>query len=298
MGALLQKTPARMIRIAGGAFSMGSEDFYPEEAPVRRAEVGDFWIDETPVTNAQFGRFVRATGYATFAERAPDPADYPGLLPEHALPGSLVFTPPRTAPDLSSHETWWSFVPGAYWQAPLGPGSDLKGLADHPVTHVTYADALTYARWAGKDLPTEAEWEYAARGGLEGAAYAWGEEFAPGGVTPAKVWQGAFPHINLAPEGLERTAPVRSYPANGHGLYDMIGNVWEITGDLYADPREAAANCCGKTASASEMRRVAKGGSHLCAPNYCQRYRPAARLGQPEDTSTSHMGFRCVKRIR
>jgi formylglycine-generating enzyme required for sulfatase activity len=285
-----------MRLIHGGSFAMGSEDFYPEESPVRIASVGDFWIDEVPVTNAQFGRFVRATGYVTDAERTPDPAEYPGLRPEDAVPGSLVFTPPATAPATNDVDLWWSFVPGACWHSPLGAGSDLAGKAAHPVVQVTYADAHAYAMWAGKALPSETEWEFAARGGLEGQPYAWGGELAPDRLMPAKIWSGIFPHVNLAPKGLERTAPVRSFPANGHGLHDMIGNVWELTESL-AGGEPAANNCCGKSSPRSSRRRIAKGGSHLCAPNYCRRYRPAALLSQPEDTSTSHIGFRCIKRV-
>lgn len=275
---------------------MGAEDFYPEEAPIRPARVGDFWMDETPVTNAQFGRFVRATGYRTYAELPPRAEDYPDAPAERLVAGSLVFTPPSGAPNMDEVENWWSYVAGACWREPLGAGGGLNGLASHPVTQVTYRDALAYAQWAGKDLPTEAEWEFAARGGLDRASYAWGDELAPGGITPAKIWSGVFPHLNLAPAGLERTSPVRSFPPNPFGLYDLIGNVWELTGDRYEEPGAAKA-CCGTQAGSAATRRVAKGGSHLCAPNYCQRYRPAARLGQPEDTSTSHMGFRCVKRI-
>lgn len=290
-------SPAGMVRILGGAFLMGSNDFYPEEAPVRPARVEDFWIDETPVTNAQFGRFVRATGYLTLAEQAPNPADYPGLAPEEALAGSLVFTPPLSPPDMTEPLSWWAFTPGACWKSPLGRGSDLRGLADHPVVHVAYGDALAYAHWAGKDLPTEAEWEYAARGGRQGEAYAWGAGLTVNGVVPAKIWSGVFPHHNTAPQRLQRTAPVRSYAPNGFGLFDMIGNVWELTAELHADMAEPRASCCGTASAAKpDFRRVAKGGSHLCAPNYCQRYRPAARLFQPEDTSTSHMGFRCISR--
>jgi len=306
---------AGMRLVRGGTFRMGSDDFYPDERPVRDASVGDFWIDETPVTNAAFARFVAATGYVTFAEIAPDPRDYPGMAPEMARAGSLVFTPPDGPVDLQGQATWWRFEFGADWRKPLGPGGP-EALADHPVVHIGYPDAAAYAQWAKKQLPTEAEWEYAARGGLDGAAYAWGEEFEPGGQPMAKTWQGVFPHDNRAPAGLERTSPVGSYPPNGFGLYDMIGNVWEWTTDWYAQSAAAkeadrSASCCGKPRSealaraescdprspvAGIPRRVAKGGSHLCAPNYCQRYRPAARWPQPIDTTTSHMGFRCVVR--
>jgi formylglycine-generating enzyme required for sulfatase activity len=301
---------AGMRLVRGGGFLMGSEDFYADERPVRPAVVGDFWIDETPVTNAAFARFVEATGYVTFAEIAPDPRNYPGMDPQMARAGSLVFWPPEGPVDLTGPATWWRFVFGANWRKPLGPDGP-KAAPDHPVVHLAHVDAAAYAKWARKSLPSEVEWEYAARGGLEGAAYAWGEEFEPGGVSLAKTWRGVFPHDNRATPGLERTSPVRAYPPNGFGLYDMIGNVWEWTDDFYALPSTPSPSCCGKPRSealaAAEScdpnspvaripRRVAKGGSHLCAPNYCQRYRPAARWPQPVDTTTSHMGFRCIVR--
>lgn len=294
---------------------MGSEVFYPEERPLRRVKVDSFWIDETPVTNRQFARFVEATGYITLAEIAPDPKDYPGMDPALAQPGSLVFTPPRTPVSLRDWSQWWSFVAGADWRHSQGPDSSILGLEDHPVTQVAYGDALAFAKWAGKSLPTEAEWEFAARGGYDSREFQWGDELAPAGAMLANYWQGAFPCENTAEDGWERTSPVRSYPPNDFGLYDMIGNVWEWTGDWYALPKPVekarAGACCtisnprGGTKRESmdpgtpEMnipRRVTKGGSHLCAPNYCQRYRPAARQGQPIDSSTSHIGFRCVVR--
>ena len=287
-----------MRRIRGGQFAMGSADFYADEAPVRVAEVSDFWIDETPVTNADFARFVAATGHVTVAERAPDPADYPDMAPECAVAGSIVFTPPPGPVELGATPSWWSYVAGADWAHPLGPGSAITAIRRHPVVHIAYADALAYAQWAGKALPSEAQWEFAARGGLEGKAYAWGDDFMPGGQRRAKTWDGLFPWHNAAPPGLERTSPVKSYPANGYGLFDMIGNVWEWTRDGYDAAAVPGASCCGGAAASGRpqgaARRVLKGGSHLCAPEYCQRYRPAARWPQPEDTSTSHVGFRCV----
>jgi formylglycine-generating enzyme len=297
--------------LPGGDFAMGSDGFYDDEKPVRRAEVAGFWIDETPVTNDAFARFVAATGYVTDAERPPDPEDYPGLAPHMARAGSAVFDPHKTAAAIPNASLmWWSFVFGAHWRRPLGPDSSLEGLGDHPVVHVTAKDAEAYAEWAGKALPTETEWEYAARGGLDGATYGWGETFEPEGRAMAKIWRGLFPSENFAPSGLERTAPVRSYPANDYGLFDMIGNVWEWTADWYSAPTSASP-CCGTghprpdaTSSVDPAspvavpRRVLKGGSHLCAPNYCRRYRPAARWPQPIDTSTSHAGFRCVIRPR
>jgi formylglycine-generating enzyme required for sulfatase activity len=303
-----------MIDLPGGEFAMGSDRFYPEEAPVRRVRVDRFWIDETPVTNAQFAAFVAATGYVTFAERAPDPKDYPGMPPELAQPGSAVFEMAAGPVDTSA-PSWWHFRIGASWRAPLGPDSSIEGIEDHPVVHVAHADAAAYAAWAGKALPTEAEWEFAARGGLDGADYPWGDELAPGGAMLANYWQGLFPFANQLADGWLRTSPVRTYPANGYGLHDMIGNVWEWTDDWFAQPRnerKARGSCCvpanprGGTRGGSFARgdpvrmprKVMKGGSHLCAENYCRRYRPAARYAQPIDTTTGHVGFRCVRRKR
>ncbi|PBN44096.1 formylglycine-generating enzyme family protein [Sphingobium sp. D43FB] len=303
-----------MRHVPGGAFQMGSDRFYPEEAPVRRVQVDGFWMDETPVTNRDFARFVAATGHVTLAEIAPDPKDYPGMDPASALPGSLLFQRTRGPVDLADYSQWWQFSFGTDWRHPHGPDSSLDGLEDHPVVHVAFEDAEAYAKWAGKSLPTEAEWEYAARGGLDGADFAWGDELAPAGAMLANYWQGAFPFANTLDDGYERTSPVRTYPANGHGLFDMIGNVWEWTTDWFAQPRierKAKGSCCvpanprGGTKRESldpanpdtpVPRKVLKGGSHLCAPNYCQRYRPAARHPQAVDSSTSHIGFRCIIR--
>lgn len=302
-----------MIRIEGGTFHMGSDRHYPEEAPVHRVTVDGFWIDRTPVTNRQFKDFVKATGHVTFAEIPPDPKDYPNALPHMLYAGSLVFTPPAGPVDLRNWGQWWTFLKGADWRHPYGPKSNINGLDNHPVVHVAYSDALAYARWAGKDLPTEAEWEFAARGGLDGAEYAWGDELTPGGEHRANTWQGNFPHENLARDGFTRTSPVTAFPPNGYGVHDMIGNTWEWTSDWYAPKHEAdaAKACCvpenprGAREDASYdpcqpeikiPRKVLKGGSHLCAPNYCRRYRPAARHPEPVDTSTSHVSFRCVVR--
>lgn len=302
-----------MIWIAGGVFRMGSDRHYPEEAPVHRVAVDGFWIDRHPVTNAQFQQFVEATGHVTVAEIPPDPADYPGALPHMLYAGSLVFRRPERKVDLRDWGRWWTFLKGADWCHPYGPKSSIEGLDDHPVVHVAYADALAYARWAGKDLPTEAEWEFAARGGLDGAEFAWGDEFTPGGRHMANTWQGAFPRQNLGTDGYLRTSPVAAFPPNGYGLHDMIGNVWEWTSDWFV-PRHAAdapKACCipqnprgGREEQSYDPcqpniripRKVLKGGSHLCAPNYCRRYRPAARHPEPVDTSTCHVGFRCVVR--
>ena len=304
---------AGMVHVPGGEFAMGSERFYPEEAPVRRVRVGSFWMDASPVTNAQFAAFVEATDYTTFAEKAPDPKDYVGMLPELAEAGSLVFQPTPGPVDLNSL-AWWTWSTGANWRHPLGPDSDLEGLEHHPVVHVAFDDAKAYANWAGKSLPTEAEWEFAARGGVEGGEYAWGDELAPEGAMLANYWQGPFPHGNTREDGWERTSPVGSYPANGFGLVDMIGNVWEWTQDWFALPqphRKTRGSCCipanprggrkdesiDPSAPSNRIpRKVLKGGSHLCAESYCQRYRPAARYAQPIDTTTSHVGFRCIVR--
>ena len=292
---------------------MGSDSHYPEEAPVHRVGVDGFWIDRAPVTNRQFKEFVRATGHVTFAETAPDPANYPGALPDMIFAGSLVFTPPSRPADLRYWGEWWSLVKGADWRHPYGPKSNINALSNHPVVHVALTDALAYAAWAGKDLPTEAEWEFAARGGLDGAEFAWGDQFAPEGRHRANTWQGIFPHENLREDGFERTSPVTAFPPNGYGVYDMIGNVWEWTKDWWSQKHQvnAAKACCiphnprggGEDGSYDPNqpeikipRKVIKGGSHLCAPNYCRRYRPAARHAEASDTSTSHLGFRCVLR--
>jgi sulfatase modifying factor 1 len=304
---------AEMVFVSGGTFSMGSDRHYPEERPAHRVTIAGFWMQKTPVTNREFEAFVRATGYVTSAEIAPDPNDYPGAQPHMLYAGSLVFQPPPGPVSFDNWSLWWTFLKGATWRHPYGPTSSVGDLDDHPVVHVAYADAVAYARWVGMELPTEAEWEYASRNQLDGADYAWGAELAPNGRYMANTWQGAFPHENLAEDGYERTSPVTAFPPNLYGLYDMIGNVWEWTSDWYAPRHQADAPkaCCipenprGVREDASHdpcqpnvkiPRKVLKGGSHLCAPNYCRRYRPAARHAQPVDTSTSHVGFRCVLR--
>jgi formylglycine-generating enzyme len=299
-----------MAWIAGGEFLMGSEDFYPEERPVHRVEVDGFWMDRHPVTASDFRRFVRETGYVTFAERPLDPNVYPDADPELLVPGSVVFRKTAGPVDLEDFRNWWEYVPGAYWKRPGGPRTTTNGRDRHPVVQVACEDAEAYAAWAGKELPTEAEWEYAARGGLEGAAFAWGDEHFPGGKPTANTWQGEFPWQNLKLDGFEGTSPVGSFPPNGYGLFDMCGNVWEWTADWFsahhAQPVESP--CCVPrnprvTSSSAGLvdgeqipRKVIKGGSHLCAPNYCLRYRPAARQGEAIDTSTGHIGFRCIVR--
>ena len=299
--------------IPGGSFLMGSEDFYPEERPVHRVDVDEFWLDEHPVTAAEFRRFVRATGYVTVAERPLDPAQYPDADPELLVPGSLVFRKTAGPVDLDDYRNWWEYLSGVTWKRPGGKGTTINGRDHHPVVHVTCEDAEAYAVWVGKELPTEAEWEYAARGGLEGAVFAWGDEAFPNGNAMANTWQGEFPWQNLKIDGFEGTSPVRSFPPNGYGLFDMTGNVWEWTADWYtpSHPDEVESPCCvpknprvtSRDASydlgqpgESFPRRVSKGGSHLCAPNYCLRYRPAARQAQQIDSSMAHLGFRCVLR--
>jgi len=308
-----QDITGAMVFIPGGTFRMGSDHHYPEEAPSHRVSVDSFWIDRTPVTNRQFKAFVKATGHVTTAQVPPAPEDYPGALPHMIYAGSLVFMPPRHVSDPRNWSQWWTFLKGADWRHPYGPKSNINVLDNHPVVHVSFADAAAYAKWAGKDLPTEAEWEFAARGGREGEEFAWGNALAPGGKHMANTWQGRFPTENLNEDGYERTSPVTAFPPNGYGVHDMIGNVWEWTSDWWSREHEADAPkaCCipqnprgGREDASYDAcqpairipRKVLKGGSHLCAPNYCRRYRPAARHAEPIDTSTSHVGFRCVKR--
>jgi len=332
------RPPARdMVWIPPGGFQMGSDHHYPEEAPAHRVLVEGFWIDRTAVTNAQFLKFVKATGHVTQAERPADPSAYPDARPDLLQPASIVFVPPSRPIALGDPYQWWQYVAGADWRHPEGPGSSIKGREHHPVVHLAHADAQAYADWIGKSLPSEAEWERAAWGGMEGVEFAWGDALHPGGRLLANTWQGDFPHHNSRADGWERTAPVGCYPANGYGLLDMIGNVWEWTDDWYQDHRARkpaavladtsgspdgagstsgeAQGCCGAlrnprgaadAAASIDLtsqhgtipRKVVKGGSFLCAPSYCRRYRPAARMAQGIDTSTCHLGFRCIVRPR
>ena len=303
-----------MAWIEGGSFRMGCEAFYAEERPVHEVAVDGFWIDSKPVTVREFRHFVRETEYVTVAERKPDPKDYPGVDPGLLVPGSLVFQPTSGPVPLTDYRAWWAFVPGACWRRPEGPGSDLRGRDNHPVVQVANEDAAAYAEWAGKELPSEAEWEFAARGGLDGAVFTWGDEDHNGGAQPrANTWQGRFPWENLGAAGYRGTSKVGAFPPNGYGLYDMAGNVWEWTSDFFTPrhPEEAPSPCCvpsnPRVTSDAESfdlrapdshipRKVIKGGSHLCAPEYCLRYRPAARQGEALDSSTGHIGFRCVVR--
>ncbi len=306
--------PAGMAWIPAGTFLMGSDAGYPDEGPTHFVTVDGFWIDRYTVTNADFSTFISATKYITLAERPLDPALYPGALPELLKPGSAVFRMPPCPVRPLNLRDWWEYVPGADWRHPEGPGSTIIGRETDPVVHVAFEDAAAYAAWAGKDLPTEAEWEFAARGGLEGATYCWGNNFNPDGSWMANTWQGEFPWQNFQQDGFISRAPVGSFPPNGYGLFDMAGNVWQWTQDWYAakhayDPSKP---CCvprnprGVSDEALSYdptqpgppiaRKVLKGGSYLCAPNYCRRYRPAARYPQAIDTTTSHIGFRCVLR--
>lgn len=306
----------KMVWIPGGKFKMGSENYYPEERPVQEVRVDGFWMDRYTVTNDEFCRFVAATGYATVAERPLKAEDYPGVPAENLVPGALIFQKTQGPVDVRDYRNWWAWVPGTSWRHPHGPQSSLEGLENHPVVHVADEDARAYANWAGKKLPTEAEWEFAARGGLEGAAFTWGDEDFPNGKAMANTWQGEFPWQNLKLDGFEGTAPVGSFPANGYDLHDMAGNVWEWTADWFA-PRHGQGvvkSCCGPVTNPRVVspdksydpaqpqfhipRKVVKGGSFLCAPNYCLRYRPAARQPQMIDSGMSHLGFRCVIRKR
>jgi formylglycine-generating enzyme len=301
-----------MVRIAGGEFLMGSDDHYPEEGPAHRVRVDGFAIDRYPVTNARFRRFVEATAYVTFAEQIPATDGRTGMLADMVYAGSLVFVPPVMPMDMRL-PMWWQFLRGASWRHPLGPASSIEGHDDHPVVHITAADAAAFARWEGKTLPTEAEWEFAARGGLTESEYAWGDELAPGGRPMANTWQGDFPWYNRLEDGFERTSPVTAFPPNGYGLYDMIGNVWEWTADWYLARHRAPMDGENGVARNPRVlrppyardpneimthtpRKVLKGGSHLCAANYCRRYRPSARRGEGVDTTACHIGFRCVVR--
>jgi formylglycine-generating enzyme len=301
-----------MVWIPSGTFLMGSDRHYSEEAPAHKVKVAGFWIGAYAVTNAEFARFVDATGYVTVAERPANPADYPGAQPELLVPASVVFKKTRGPVDLSNPYNWWTYVAGADWRHPRGPDTSIDKFLDHPVVHVAFEDAEAYTTWRGHELPTEAEWEFAARGGLDAAEFVWGSEYMPSGRAMANTWQGDFPWQNRVEDGYEWTAPVGSFPPNGYGLYDMAGNVWEWTTDWFQDhsrsirsacctiddPRggERDQSCDPRTPTIRIPRKVMKGGSYLCAPNYCRRYRPAARMPQLIDTSTCHLGFRCIVR--
>jgi formylglycine-generating enzyme required for sulfatase activity len=320
VGSDPDREPDTAVQVLAGDYLLGSDRHYAEEAPVRRVRVEAFSIDPFAVTNREYADFVAATRHVTVAERPLDPADFPGAPEENLQPGSMVFTGTAGPVDLRHLSQWWTWTPGASWRRPFGPGSSLRGLADHPVVHVAYDDAAAYCAWSGARLPTEAEWETAARGGLEGATYTWGDEPETAGEPLANHWRGDFPW--RAEAGYGHTTPVGTFPPNGYGLYDMAGNVWEWTSDWYAvrqpaEPTGPERGCCAPTAPGPVPtapvptaegsldpaqpqfrvpRRVIKGGSFLCADSYCLRYRPAARRPQQIDTGMSHLGFRCVRR--
>ncbi len=299
--------PANMVWIPGGEFSMGSEHF-PDARPVHRVSVDGFWMDVTEVTNADWKRFADATGYVTVAEHVPRAEDYPGAPPENLVAGSVVFAPPAAAVPLDDHLRWWRYVKGADWRHPEGPDSSIDGRMDHPVVHVAWDDVQAYAKWAGKRLPTEAEWEFAARGGLDGKAYTWGDDFRPHGTYMANTFQGHFPDKNTAEDGFLATSPVKAFAPNGYGLYGMAGNVWEWVADWYrpdyfARLAEAGGVAHEPKGPADSMdpsqpgvaKRVQKGGSFLCTDQYCARYMPGGRGKGEPDTGTNHTGFRCVR---
>ncbi|MDB6150671.1 MAG: hypothetical protein JWQ44_2119 [Chthoniobacter sp.] len=298
-----------MIWIPAGKFTMGGigDDVPPDELPLHDVKLDGFWMDKTEVTNAQWEKFVDATGYLTVAERPPN---LPGVPPELNKPGSLCFRKPGPEANPNDAYAWWAYVPGASWKSPDGPGSDIRGKEKHPVVHVCYEDAVAYCKWAGKRLPSEAEWEYAARGGLRGQPFIWGNEKSPAGKTMANIWQGRFPEERLNQDGFSETAPVGSFPSNNFGLQDMAGNVWELTEDWYRpdsyalmarDPnRDAHRNPKGPKDSydpdePGAQKKVTRGGSWMCSDNYCRGYRPSARMKTAIDTGLQNTGFRCVK---
>ncbi len=309
LATALAAPPSGMVWIPGGTFEMGSDlAEFPDAQPVHPVYVDGFWMDETEVTNAEFGKFVDATGYVTVAERPLNPEDFPGAQPDLLVPGAVVFAPPDGAVPLDSNLRWWTYVPGASWKHPTGSGSSLEGRENYPVINVAYEDAAAYAEWAGKRLPTEAEWERAARGGLDRKPFVWGDEFSPNGQFLANTAQGHFPERNTAADGFAAAAPVKSYPPNAYGLYDVAGNVWEWVGDWYRPDTfvKAAANgpiSVNPTgpdgsfdpAEPSVPKRVHKGGSFLCTDQYCSRYMPGGRGKGDVSTGTNHLGFRCVK---
>jgi sulfatase modifying factor 1 len=285
-----------MVWIPPGRTTLGSTDFYPEERPLREAVLEGFWMDRHPVTVAQFRRFVRETGHVTGAERAPTAEEVPGADPAALVAGSLVFAGTPGPVPLDDWRRWWRYVPGARWDQPEGPGSDVYTRGRHPVTHVAYDDAVAYAAWAGKDLPTETEWEHAAWGGGSGTAFWWGDELDPGGRPAANWWRGPFPWGEDPAAPWRRTSPIDAFAPNPYGLLDICGNVWEWTHSRYENGHGGGAAPCCPPAGDAPATRVIKGGSHLCSPDYCLRFRPPARQGQDPLSSTSHIGLRCVRR--
>jgi formylglycine-generating enzyme required for sulfatase activity len=311
-----------MAWVAGGEFSMGcqvpSEGFCTratlsatnDAQPIHRVYVDGFWMDATDVTNDKFEKFVKATGYVTIAEHAPTKEEFPTAPPENLVAGAVVFTPTAAAVPLDNHFQWWSYVHGANWHHPEGPQSDIKSKGNYPVVQIAYPDAVAYAKWAGKRLPTEAEWEFAARGGLWGKAYAWGDQFKPGGKPMANTYQGQFPVKDTGEDGFVGVSPVASYPANGYGLYDMAGNVWQWCSDWYRPDYYKQLAASGGVvrnppgpdspfdpAEPSEKKRVQRGGSFLCTDQYCTRYIMGTRGKGEVNTGCNHLGFRCVKDV-
>lgn len=292
-----------MVYVPGGRFKMGTAQGHPDESPVHEVEITGFWMDETEVTNESFAEFVEATGYVTTAERKPDPVMFPGVPEENLVAGAVVFTPPESPVGLNNHYAWWRWVKGASWKSPEGPGSSWRGREHHPVVHVSWDDAVAYCAWAKKRLPTEAEWEYAARGGKQGQNYVWGDELKPEAGWQANVWQGTFPNENHIEDGHRLACAVRQFAPNEFGLYDLAGNVWEWCHDWYLPDyygKSAKTNPQGPNESYDPnepgmWKRVQRGGSFLCAENYCTGYRPSARMKNTPDTGSSHSGFRCVK---
>ncbi|MDQ3020323.1 MAG: formylglycine-generating enzyme family protein [Bacteroidota bacterium] len=314
---LTETSLVNMIKIENGKFLMGSENFYPEEKPVHEVTVDGFWMDKYEITNEQYEKFVNETGYITIAERPLDPKDYPTVDPVNLIPGALIFQKSKGPVNLRDYHNWWRWVPGTCWNHPKGPDSSIEGREKYPVVHIAYEDAEAYTKWIGKELPSEAEWEFAARGGLNGKNYIWGDEDVQYSKPMANTWQGEFPYQNLLIDEYEGASPVGSFAPNGYGLYDMAGNVWEWTSDWYVAHLDESADefktCCTPAINPRVIssegsydvrqpqikipRKVVKGGSHLCAPNYCLRYRPAARQPQMIDTGMSHIGFRCIVRL-
>ncbi len=311
--------PEGMVWVPGGEFSMGANGMVDgasccspgtvsDSLPIHRVSVDGFWMDATEVTNAQFAKFVEATGYRTIAEIAPTKEEFPTAPPENLIAGSVVFAPTPKAVPLNDHFQWWTYVQGANWRHPEGPGSDLKGRENYPVVQIAYPDAVAYAKWAGKRLPTEAEWEFADRGGLSGKLYAWGDDFKPGGKFAANTYQGKFPVNDTGEDGFVGLSPVKAFPPNGYGLYDMAGSVWEWTSDWYRADYFATLAATGGVARSpqgpdspldpaepTEKKRVHKGGSYLCTDQYCTRYMAGTRGKGEVNTATNHLGFRCVK---
>jgi sulfatase modifying factor 1 len=296
--------PPKMVRIPAGTFQMGTNDpAFPDAHPVHKVKVNEFWMDEHEVTNAEFAKFVAATNYVTVAERQLDPKDYPGVPPESLVPGSAVFAATAQQVNLDNPLQWWKYIAGANWKQPFGPKSNNEGNENYPVVHVSYEDAMAYAKWAGKRLPTEAEWEYAAQGNKPGLKYYWGDELKPGGKWMANIYQGEFPSSDKGEDGFVGIAPVKSFAPNGYGLFDMDGNVWEWCNDLYRPDyygKSAANNPKGPADSydpdePNMVKRVQRGGSFLCSDQYCIRYRPGSRGKGEVSSGSNNLGFRCVK---